>query len=69
MVDDPIEEGAFIPVDVVGAPPARTDLPNNVAEADSRRAEIAFPNGLHLFFPVDLDRLLMDRLIAAVGSA
>ena len=55
----------FIPVEI-GARPADSGG-NDPVEAPRRdRAELAFPNGVHLFFSADLDRALMDRLIAAV---
>lgn len=59
---------AFLPVDVRDGPSAPGgDEPDDVNRTG--RAEIAFPCGVHLFVPVDLDRALMDRLIAAVRSA
>ena len=59
---------AFLPLDVCDGPGAPGDA--ELADANrTGRAEIAFPCGVHLFVPVDLDRELMDRLIAAVRSA
>ena len=71
--DRPAQESAaqapaFLPVDVCDGPSASgSDEPGDANRTG--RAEIAFPCGVHLFVPVDLDRALMDRLIAAVRSA
>ena len=59
---------AFLPVDVCDGPSASDDVELDDTNRTGR-AEIAFPCGVHLFLPVDLDRELMDRLIAAVRSA
>ena len=62
------ETPAFLPVDVCDGP-SLPDAAEPAGDKRGRRAEIAFPCGVHLFVPVDLDRELMDRLIAAVRSA
>ena len=63
--DQEAPDPTFTPVEL-GARPA-VPPGNDLMEAPQReRAELAFPNGVHLFFPVDLERALMDRLIAAV---
>ena len=63
-----VQAPAFLPVDICDGPSAPgSDEPDDVNRTG--RAEIAFPCGVHLFLPVDLDRELMDRLIAAVRSA
>ena len=59
---------AFLPVDICDGPSAPGgDEPDDANRTG--RAEIAFPCGVHLFLPVNLDRELMDRLIAAVRVA
>ena len=63
-----VQASAFLPVDVCDGPSAPDDA--ELAHANRTGcAEIACPCGVHLFVPVDLDRPLMDRLIAAVRSA
>ncbi len=56
---------ALIPVEVRPA--------GRVAQSDGRgepaRAQIAFPNGRHLFVSTDVDRRLLDALIAAVAAS
>jgi len=63
-----VQASAFLPVDLCDGPSAPEGV--ELAHANrTGRAEIAFPCGVHLSMPVDLDRELMDRLIAAVRSA
>ena len=66
--DQEAVDPAIIPVEIDARPAVSSE--NDPVEALQReRAELAFPNGVHLFFPTGLDRVLMDRLIAAVLSA
>lgn len=56
---------ALLPVEI-----AESSCTERLASAPVReRAEIAFPNGRHLFVSPTLERGFLDTLIAAVGSA
>lgn len=58
----------LIPVEV--SPTERVPESDDKGElaSVSPRAQIAFPNGRHLFVSADLDRRLLDELIGAVAA-
>ena len=59
----PIDEApAFLPVEVAA-------ISSNASPPNCERAEIAFPNGRHLFVSPGLDRRLLEDLIGAVAAA
>ena len=53
---------AFLPVEVAA-------ISSNASPPNCERAEIAFPNGRHLFVAPGLDRRLLEDLIGAVAAA
>lgn len=59
-----IASPAFLPVEISGRSGEEPPAPPT-----HERAEIAFPNGRHLFVAPTLDRRLLEGLIGVVGSA
>ena len=56
------EAPAFLPVEVAA-------ISSDASPPNDERAEIAFPNGRHLFVSPGLDRRLLEDLIGAVAAA
>ena len=59
----PSEEAlAFLPIEVAA-------ISSDASPPNCERAEIAFPNGRHVFVAPGLDRRLLEDLIGAVAAA